>query len=225
MCALNPPQDNLREVIRRAFDEIGDVDPPLIARNAGGCPRGDARAVRIAVLGRPVTLDVDSRCVRDAEGVVLADHVAAPIARYVARSGELRSSVGHLVGFADVPDARGYELPFRGRVVAPLLAVFGRDPAAFERAAAEWAGTRDEDAEAAGGLAFRFPVFPRISLVFVLDPADEELPAGGQVLFPPEVFDAYAVDDAVVMAGLVSGALRGKLSLPRGGVDCRNAGG
>jgi len=56
-----------------------------------------------------------------------------------------------------------------------------------------------------------------VELVFVLDAGDDELPAAGQVLFPREFFDAFAVYDAVVMADLASRALRGKHPVREGG--------
>jgi hypothetical protein len=101
-------------------------------------------------------------------------------------------------------------VPFRGRVLAPLLGRFGTDPEAFARAAAELGGERVE-VEAAGAVACKLAILPRVALTFVLHPGDEELPAEGQVLFPEALFEAFAVDDVVAMADLAARALRGKL--------------
>ncbi len=210
------PQQNLREVVRRAFDEIAGREPEELARSAGG--RSSAgKVIELVLLGRPLAVDIEVREVREvrlgAEGAPaepVGDNVAAVVTRYIMLSGKLPRDMGPDIGFADNVDARGYLVPFRGRVIAPLLGRFGTDPDAFTRAAEEIGGERVE-VEAAGAVAWKLPVLPRVALTFVLHPGDDELPAEGQVLFPQALFEAFAVDDVVAMADLAARALRGRL--------------
>ncbi len=207
------PQQNLREVVRRAFDEIAGREPGELARSAGG--RSSAgKVIELDLLGRTLAVDLEAREVRlAAEGAPaepVGDNVAAVVVRYIMLSGKLPRDQDPEIGFADNVDARGYLVPFRGRVIAPLLGRFGTDPDAFARAAEELGGERIA-VEATGTVARKIPVLPRVALTFVLHPGDEELPAEGQVLFPEALFEAFAVDDVVAMADLAARALRGRL--------------
>jgi hypothetical protein len=203
------PQENLPEVVRRAFEAIEGLGADEVARRAGGDAEGGT--VRLPLLGKTVVLDLDRREVRERSGARADDRVAAVAARYSALAGRLREGEAPDVAFADWPDARGYLGPFRGRVLAPLLARFGRDPAGFARAADALGGVRMTGLGAAGSVAYELRLLPRLRLALVLDPGDEELPPGGQVLFPPSVFEAMTVEDAVALAELASRALRGRL--------------
>ena len=220
------PQQNLREVVRRAFDQIAGREPEELARSAGG--RVHENVIELELLGRTLAVDLGVREVRLAtEGAPaepVSDSVVAVVARYVMLCDRLPRDGGPDIGFADNVDARGYLVPFRGRVIAPLLGRFGTDPEAFARAAEELGGERVEveatgaagtpgsaGAALTGAVAMKLPVLPRVALTFVLHPGDEELPAEGQVLFPEALFEAFAVDDVVAMADLAARALRGRL--------------
>ncbi len=204
-----PPQDNLREVARRAFETISRIPPEQLATRCGGRARG--RAVELDLLGRTVTADLDRRVVLEAGGPEATDAVAAAVTRYMALSDRLEEAArGDWIGFADDTGARGYLVPFRGRVVAPLVAAFGRRPEAFVRAAEALGGERVPSLEPPGSAAFRIRVLPRVEIAFVLSPGDEELPAEGQMLFPRNMFRVFTVEDLVWLAGLASAALRGK---------------
>ncbi len=204
-----PPQGNLREAARRAFEEIASADPEAMAERAGGTLRG--RTIELVLLGRRVAADLDRRAVLEEGGAEASDAVAAPVARYLARCGGLGETGGEWLGFADDANARGYLNPFRRAVVAPLLVAFGRRPEAFARAAEGLGGERVPALEASGSAAYRLRVLPRADLVFVLSPGDDEFPAEGQVLFPRGLFRAFAVDDLVWLAGLAARALRARL--------------
>jgi hypothetical protein len=202
------PQQNLHETVRRAFDGIAGIAAEILAERAGGTLRG--RTIELRMLGRTIAVDLDRRTVLDAGGAGAPAIVAAAVARYLARCDGLGEASGEWIGFADDANARGYLGPFRGRVVASFLGAFGRQPEAFAAAAAALGGERMPMFETSGAAAYRIPVLPRIDLIFILHPGDEDLPAEGQVLFPREIFRAFAVDDAVMLADLASRAMRGR---------------
>ena len=215
------PQQNLREAIRRAFDSVAGVEPEALAERAGGRLSADGhgasgRTVELDVLGRTVVADLDAREVRLRGGAAgggarVDDAIAAVVARYLALSGGLAADAGPEIGFADCADARGYLGPFRGRVLAPLVRRFGRDPDSFARAAEGLGGERAPGLEGSGGTAYRLRVFPRLPVTFIFHPGDDEFAPEAVALFPRAAFEVLAVDDVVAAADLASRALRGRL--------------
>jgi len=203
------PQDNLREVAGRAFDALAGSPVAEVASSAGGAVHEGS--ILLPFLGRELVVDPAARAVRDADGRAVSDLLAAVATRYLALAGRLPAEGRREeVGFADVADARGYLAPFKGRVLAPLIARFGRDPEGFSRSAAALGGERR--AEPAGASAWTVRVFPRVRMTFVIHPADDELAADGQALFERDLFEAFTVEDIVVMAQMASLALRGRLA-------------
>ena len=207
------PQQNLREVIARAFGDLERQDADTVATRAGGRLAGGV--IEIELVGRGLAVDLVAREVRDGDGALVDDFTAAVVARHLALAHRLPGDLGPDVSFADEVNARGYLGPFRGRVLGPLLGRFGSDPDGFARAAEALGGERVPQMDEIGAVGYRLRVFPRVALVFVLNPGDDELPAEGQVLFPREVLRTFDVEDAVTMAELTSRALRGKLGARR----------
>ena len=218
------PQENLREVIRRAFEALPGPDRgrqvgrelERVAAAAGGRLAGSVVEIELfsGPRGRKLAVDISAREVRDHEGRRVKDYVAAVVTRHLVLAPKLPPNpeeLGPDVSFAEDENARGYLGPFRGRVLGPLLGRFGSDPEGFARAACALGAERLEDLEEVGALAFRIRVFPRVALVFILHPADDEFGPDGQVLFPREVLGAFEVEDAVATAELASRALRGRL--------------
>jgi hypothetical protein len=211
------PQRNLREVLRRTFEDIEAQGAESAA--AGASARIARRVIEVDLLGRVVTVDLAAREVSCGKQGRVDDYIAAVVARYLAQAHGLPDNPGPDVDFAEDEDARGFLAPFRGRVIAPLVGRFGGDADGFARAAGRLGAERLTDPDvhlaadlaALGAVAFRIRVFPRVALVFILHPGDEEFPPDGQVLFPREVLRAFPVEDAVSIADLTSRALRGRL--------------
>lgn len=167
------------------------------AGKRSGCALREAR-FEVEFLGRTYLLRAEPPSVEPEA----ADRDKACIARYVMLARPLVDVTP--VGFADVPRARGYLGPFKGRVLGAFLGVFGRAPEKLARAAQSLAGERAPY----GDEAWTLRVFPLVDLSFVLHPGDEELEPEATVLFPRGLFDVFEVEDAVVMAELASRALR-----------------
>jgi hypothetical protein len=208
------PQENLKETLRRAMEDLKGRDAAELARECGGRPRG--AVVEVDCLGRTLAVDVGAgevRVVTEDGGPVgdspAADSLAAVAARYVMLARGLPDDPGPDVGFADWPDARNYAGPFKGRALGALVGVFGRDAEAFARAA-EGLGGEAVEIDASGAVAFRLRVFPLVTVTVILHPGDDEFPADGQMLFPRGLFEAFAPDDVVAYGELVSRALRGR---------------
>ena len=154
-------------------------------------------AFEVELLGRTFILRVEPPSLEPEAG----DAEKACIARYVMLARPLGDPTP--ASFAEIPQARTYLDPFRGRVLGAFLAVFGRAPGALADAA------RALGAEKApyGEEAWTLRVFPAVELSFVLHAGDDEFDAEATVLFPRGLFDVFEVEDAVVMAELASRAL------------------
>jgi hypothetical protein len=100
------------------------------------------------------------------------------------------------IGFADIPDGRGYESVYRARVIGRLCATAGRDRARFVEASRRL-GARSVDL---GDEAFRFAVFPRLDLTLVWYAPDEEFGPGVSFLYPDNVLAFLSVEDVVVLS-------------------------
>ena len=200
-----PPEQRPRlEAFLRACRALRTEGIEKAARRSGSRLRGDSFQVQF--LGRAFLLRVEPPSVEPEAD----DAEKACIARYVMLARDLRDRTP--VSFADIPRARGYLAPFRGRVIAPFLAAFGRSVDEFSRAAAALGGKRaafgGEAPAASGGEAWALRVFALVEISFVLWKGDDEFGPDATVLFPRGLFDVFEVEDAVVMADLASRTLR-----------------
>ncbi len=102
---------------------------------------------------------------------------------------------GELVPFRDLSGGRVYDSNFEKRVRARLVRAFSHQPALLLEAAARLGG----EAVDMGDAGVRLVTFPRVPLWLVLWAADEEFPAGANVLFDSSVRSYLCTEDAVVL--------------------------
>ena len=69
------PQQNLREVIARAFGDLERQDADTVATRAGGRLAGGV--IEIELVGRGLAVDLVAREVRDGDGALVDDFTAA----------------------------------------------------------------------------------------------------------------------------------------------------
>lgn len=123
---------------------------------------------------------------------------------YLLEAEELWPS-GKWVGAKDIPGGALFFQGVHSFPTPPLLKLFGRRPDAF-LAAAEKLGAKRIDS---GGLACRFPVYPRIPLLFVLWEGDEEFEANLNILFDEKVLlHLKSLDVIFAMVNVVCRSLR-----------------
>lgn len=104
------------------------------------------------------------------------------------------------IGYSDISEARGYESVYRGRVLGRLCHTVGRQKETFVRACS-LLGAEHVDM---GDEAFRFQLFPLISIIIVWYAGDEDLPPGVSILYPENIQECFSVEDIVVLSeGLV----------------------
>jgi len=108
------------------------------------------------------------------------------------------------ISFADLPEARGYNPVYRGRVLGRLCATAGRDRQTFIRACTRLGGERFE----AGEEGFKFQVFPRVPVAIAWYSGDDEFRAGASLVFPENITDFFSAEDVVVLSESLVARLR-----------------
>ena len=107
------------------------------------------------------------------------------------------------IAFRNLPGGLGYDAAFQRRAEHRLAQAFGQDPLAFESAAQALGGER----LSFGDVSFAFRILPRVWLAVVLYAADEEFPAGANVLFDAAVRHYLPTEDLAVLGGMLAGRL------------------
>ena len=110
------------------------------------------------------------------------------------------------ISFEEMPDGRGYSVPYRGRVGGLFCGTVGRTREELLAAAAALGA----EVVADGDAAVQLQVFPLLPLRIVWYAGDDELPPGATFLYGDNVGAILAVEDIVVMAERVVSRLRGK---------------
>ena len=102
------------------------------------------------------------------------------------------------ITFRQVPGAAIYSENFTKRCVNPMVKTFKSDLSGFLTAGARLGGSRVE----MGHMAFVTRALPYIPLTFVIWQGDDEVPAGGNILFDESVIEWLCPEDLVVITGM-----------------------
>jgi len=107
------------------------------------------------------------------------------------------------VTFRELPGGLVYDAAFRGRSGMRLAAAYGSDLRGFIAAATALGGER----LTYGDASFMFRLFPRMRLAAILHVADEEFPAGANILFDATAGDYLPTEDLAVLGGMLASRL------------------
>jgi hypothetical protein len=113
----------------------------------------------------------------------------------------LQSSVltGNWIAYREIPGASFYFSAFIKRAIDPLKKVFGRDIAAFSKAAERMQGIAID----AGDAAFEFEVFPRVPVQLILWEGDDEFGAEANIIFDCSIGEILSPEDVAWMSGML----------------------
>ena len=109
------------------------------------------------------------------------------------------------ISYREIPGAAFYFGAFVKRAIEPLKKVFGRNSAAFSRAALMLNATQIDNGDA----AFEFRVLPAVSLQMILWSGDDEFPAEANILFDKNIGQILSPEDVAWLAGMVVYRLMG----------------
>lgn len=200
--AGNSPQKNYQQALELALRRARKAraeDLSLL-----GIERDPSGLFLVPSLGDRFEVDLATGRVRDRSGADASAAWAILVLHYMAsRPGRYGLGEAECISFMDIPEARGYAKPYRGRVINRFLHTAGKEEMGFRSAAASLAGE-----EVAGGDAgFKFPVFPRAQVRVIWYGGDEEVGPGASFGIAREVAGLFCVEDIVVMAELLVSAL------------------
>ncbi len=111
------------------------------------------------------------------------------------------------VSFADLPEGRGYQRAFDGRVTARLSRGVGSNVEAFVEAAERCGGSRGSESP----MSYLFRFFPRFELQVMRHEGDEDFPPSCTVLFPDNALEMLSAECVVVAAEKLVASLEGKI--------------
>lgn len=121
--------------------------------------------------------------------------VAVLALHYLVYRGEPLRKEGWMA-YREMPGARHFAGAFEKMAEERLAAVFSQHPGRLESAALGMRGSRSKVAEH----AFELPACPRVTVLLVLWPADEEGAGSAKLLFPPRAPYYFHSEDLAALA-------------------------
>lgn len=112
------------------------------------------------------------------------------------------------INFQGIPGAMFYFHAFKQRVLNKLIGIIGSHQDRLLSAIGKMGGSSWKGDKYSGEI----PLFPRIEMVIQYYPADEEFPAGANILFPDNIAAFLPVEDIVFLSGYVVNRLGKALS-------------
>lgn len=201
--SLPGPQQNYRLAFEQALERLAGRKPEHLAA-LGARPAGPGRW-ELEVLDAAFLVDLA------AGRVALADAEREPLMawrilalHYLLAQPPWKERT-RWVSFADLPEARGYEPVYRGRVLGRLTAGAGRDRDSFAAACRRLGGEKAEW----GDEGFTFRVFPRLPVAVAWYQGDEEIPTGLSFVYPDNIGAFLPAEDVVVLSERLVGRLQG----------------
>jgi hypothetical protein len=191
--------DDYRAAKQLAVERLsGESFEALVART--GLPRREDRHFQVPFLDHQYALSYPRFQFEDlaqpAREIPLQEQVL--ILHYMV-GADPRRTPGEMIAYREIPGASFYFGPFVKRAVNPLKDTFGRDLEAFHRTCRALKATPIE----AGDAAYRFQVFPQLSMHYILWEGDDEFEAEANILFCESTGDCLSPEDAAWMAGMV----------------------
>lgn len=207
MAMLLSPQTNYQTAVNHGVEHLHLRAPKDLALL--GADRIEENLYALHVLDANLAVDLtDGR-------VMLIDDHGAPtqevgirwriiVLHYLA--AENPEDTPDWVSFADMPDGRGYEPVYTGRVIRRLCGGAARDRTRFVEAALRLGGQRAP----LGDEGFIFQVFPRLPVTVAWYDGDDEFPPNATLLYPRNVLSLLPIEDVIVLSECLVSRLEGK---------------
>lgn len=116
------------------------------------------------------------------------------ILHYLTKSKGTPSS-GKLIDFRQIPGGNIYYPVFKNRVHRPFLKTFGGRDTFLLEAYSPLGGRKTNFSD----LSVKIPVFPKVTIIFILYKGDREFPPACKVLFDSNICDYLSTEDIVVV--------------------------
>lgn len=192
------------EVPSEYWEALQERDPTVLSQNAGARLHSPAGFL-LPFLEEFLLVETGARRILR-QGPSGWEPVSDPLMELLCLVYLLNASPapvqGHVVGVRELRGARFFSGP-HDLDVQPLLARFGRDPAGFRAASERMHGELVDLAD----IAYRFQVFPKIPVYYLLWEGDDEFPPRLTVLFDRSIDEHLAPDAVWGLFNLLTGRL------------------
>lgn len=186
------------DAVRKLVTELARRDyHELVQKSGASALEPDGLALRC--LGRDYRITHPGGEVTTGSGEAVDEHLAILLLLYLTEAGG-RQQEGRWIAFEQISGGAGYVASFRGRVVAPLLRVFGQQPEALLEAAGELDAAPLDMGDAAVALA----ALPRVPIALVLWRGDDEFAPSASVVFDASIEDYLDAEAVTVLAELAT---------------------
>lgn len=190
--------EEFEEATRRACQELAKLDPALTATHAGASYSYPDRLLTVEYLGR------EARVTFPGGEVYIAGEPAAKVERLiilhylVTSRGDVPSR--EWIAYRDLPGARYHEGAFRAEVEMPLSRALEEK----EEAIRAWFEASGLERSEHGVMSFVWEVLPKVPLLFIFNPADEEFPAEARVFYDATAPSFLPTEDLEALAELAA---------------------
>ncbi len=203
-----PEQNNLTIAVSRGMEALRGQDDGQLAWL--GAARDETGRLRLTVFGREVLVDVDAGTMTFADGGAVDMRWQVFIVHYLCAPTPAEPTGQEMV-FADIPETRGYQGVYDGRVIKRLCFTVGRS-ADLLRRGAEAVGGKPCDGE--GDLNVRFDALPRVQVRLVWYAGDDDFPPNAVFLFDSSVVNLLPPEDIIVLNESIVGAMSKAMKKP-----------
>ncbi len=182
----------------RLLAELGRHDLDDLVERSGAVRLAPDR-LSLRCLGGDYVIGYPQGPLATAAGEPLDEHLAILLLLYLTEARG-KAAEGRWIAFEQISGGAGYIGSFRGRVLGPLLATFGRDPSTLLEAAARLDGSP----LGMGDASVVLPAFPRVPVAIVLWGGDDEFAPSASVVFDASIDDYLDAEAATVLAELAT---------------------
>ncbi|MBN1345452.1 MAG: DUF3786 domain-containing protein [Phycisphaerae bacterium] len=196
-----PEQNNLIIAVTRGLEALRDQGEEMLGWL--GADRDEQGRIRVPVFNRAVSVDFEGGGLVFADGSPVDMRWQVFVIHYLCAGGAVEATGDEMV-FADIPETRGYQGVYDGRVIKRLCFTVGRSAGTLEPAAVAVGGER---CEGEGDLNFRFRALPRIPVRLVWYAGDEDFPPNAVFLFQSNVVQLLCPEDIIVLSESIVGAM------------------
>lgn len=184
------------EALDLAFElaqrRLSELDPEEVASKAGVEWDRGSSAFLCPFFGHPLRVIYPSGEVYEGHGR-RAYRLREVLVLHYLTQAKGTEPTGKWVDFRKLPGGVAYYPVFRGRIIAPLLKLFGQDPGRLLKVAGELGG----EALPMGDGALALWAFPRTRVAFGIHGPKGDLPPEGFVLFDEAITDYLSTEDAI----------------------------
>ncbi len=199
---------NLNVTLEQAAGKFKALEPEAAAKRAGTDYDRGKNIITMPFIDQRFNVCGETGAVSDQAGNQASSYISILILHYLvtARGTPL---AGSWISYRHLPGGDIYMDPFQKRAVLPFLKTFGERPEDFEAAASSLGGLRLDQS----GISIAIPVMPRVPLLFVLWPGDDEMAATANILFDQVAADYLPTEDYAHLPAMVTGAMKKKLDI------------